>query len=143
MERSHAQEQLSAVHSGHIEIEDRKIESGKIATQCLYRGTEQYNCVALQLQNFPAKCQFKYVIVDAEDPPLCDLQGWLSFSCGAQLCQHFSAGYRAAGCGYRVIDSLRSKVLRRVFLARDKRDLVAATEMPANAATSFRELSVA
>jgi hypothetical protein len=26
MERSHAQEQISAVHSGHIEIEDRKIE---------------------------------------------------------------------------------------------------------------------
>jgi hypothetical protein len=68
MERSHAQEQVSAVHSGHIEIEDRKIEGGKIATQCLYRGTKQYNCVALQLQNFPAKCQFQYVIVDAEDP---------------------------------------------------------------------------
>jgi hypothetical protein len=55
MERSHAQEQVSAVHSGHIEIEDRKIEGGKIATQCLYRATMQYNCVALQLQNLPAK----------------------------------------------------------------------------------------
>jgi hypothetical protein len=38
MERSHAQEQVSAVHFGHIEIEDRKIEGGKIATQCLYKG---------------------------------------------------------------------------------------------------------
>jgi hypothetical protein len=35
--------------------EDRKIEGGKIATQCLYRATMQYNCVALQLQNLPAK----------------------------------------------------------------------------------------
>ena len=74
MARSHAQEQISAVHSGHIEIEDRKIEGGKIATRCLYRATKQYNCVALQLQNLPAKCQFQYVIVDTEDPPLCDLR---------------------------------------------------------------------
>jgi hypothetical protein len=55
MERSHAQEQVSAVHSGHIEVEDRKIEGRKIATQCLSRATNQYNCVALQLQNLPAK----------------------------------------------------------------------------------------
>ena len=73
MARSHAQKQISAVHSGHIEIEDRKIEGGKIATRCLYRATKQYNCVALQLQNLPAKCQFQYVIVDAEDPLLCEL----------------------------------------------------------------------
>jgi hypothetical protein len=32
---------------------------------------------------------------------------------------------------YKVIDSFSSKALRRVFFARDKRDLVAATEMPA------------
>jgi hypothetical protein len=52
---SHAQEQVFAVHSGHIEIEDRKIEGGKIATQCLYGATKQNNCVALQLQNLPEK----------------------------------------------------------------------------------------
>jgi len=73
MERSHAKEQFSTIHSGHLEIEDRKIEGGKIATQCLYRATNQYNCVALQLQNLPAKSQFQYVIVDTENAPLCDL----------------------------------------------------------------------
>jgi hypothetical protein len=55
MEGSHAQKQVSAVQSGHLEIEDRKIEGGKIATQCLYRATKQYNCVALRLQNLAAK----------------------------------------------------------------------------------------
>ena len=55
MECSHAQEQVFAVHSGHIKIEDRKIEGGKIATQCLYGATNQNNCVALQLQNLPEK----------------------------------------------------------------------------------------
>jgi hypothetical protein len=34
------------------------------------------------------------------------------------------------------------KALRRIFLARSKRDLVAATEMPARSAISFNDLSV-
>jgi len=62
---------------------------------------------------------------------------------GAHLCQPFCAGYRATGFGYEVIDSFSSKALRRVFFARYKRDLVAATEMPANSASSFKELSLA
>src|SRR6266403_5957092 len=33
------------------------------------------------------------------------------------------------------------KALRKIFLARNKRDLVAATEMPASSATSFTERS--
>jgi hypothetical protein len=55
MERSHAEEQISAVHSGHIEIEDRKIDGRKIVAQYLHRATKQYNCVALQFQNLPAE----------------------------------------------------------------------------------------
>ena len=51
MERSHAEEQIYAVHSGHIEIKDRKIDGRKIVAQYLHRTTKQYNCVALQLQN--------------------------------------------------------------------------------------------
>jgi hypothetical protein len=58
-------------------------------------------------------------------------------------------------CGHKMIDPercarvrLRSdrfiqlKSLRSVFLARNKRDLVAATEMPANSEISFKELSL-
>jgi hypothetical protein len=51
----------------------------------------------------------------------------------------FSAGRRA---GYKVMDSSGHKLLRKSFLARNKRDLVAATEMPASSATSFTERSL-
>jgi hypothetical protein len=54
-----------------------------------------------------------------------------------------SAAQQATGCGYRMIESLRSIALRRVFLARNKRDLVAVTEIPESSATSFSELSLA
>jgi hypothetical protein len=51
----------------------------------------------------------------------------------------FSPGRRA---GYKDIDSSGHKLLRKSFLARNKRDLVAATEMPASSATSFNERSL-
>src|SRR5258705_10200486 len=38
-----------------------------------------------------------------------------------------------------ILLSFGTKVLRRIFLARSKRDLVAATEMPARSAISFTE----
>jgi hypothetical protein len=38
--------------------------------------------------------------------------------------------------------SFSSKALRKILLARNKRDLVAATEMPASSATSFTERSL-
>src|ERR1700733_1758966 len=51
----------------------------------------------------------------------------------------FSAGRRA---GYKVRDSSEHNLLCKILLARNKRDLVAATEMPASSAISFTERSL-
>jgi hypothetical protein len=45
-------------------------------------------------------------------------------------------------CATKAPYSFSSKASRKIFLARNKRDLVAATEMPASSATSFTERSL-
>ena len=65
-----------------------------------------------------------------------------------ELCNYVTScdvvtGKRFAQTKYGFLKRLfQLRALRKILLARNKRDLVAATEMPASSATSFTELSL-